>query len=190
VHHFGTQAPWRPFFKTSKKVKLKLRKISNKIPACSPRAILPVCKFWIRNTLYFILGKNHKNVDWEHEQCNFWIFQNLSNLSFLLSLNYKVLHIKILHACSVLSWLHPPFCFGFFKTLKSSFQFFQKKRLHGARSLIAFFGYTPCYFVSPRSVNSQLTIWTQLRNKLISLTETLLSFYFFTSDRMRKFFVL
>jgi hypothetical protein len=40
---------------------------------------------------------------WEYEQYHVKIFQILSNLSFFLSLNYKVFCIQILHARSVRS---------------------------------------------------------------------------------------
>jgi hypothetical protein len=54
---------------------------------------------------------------WEHEQYHFQIFQILSNLSFFLSLNYKVFCIQTLHTRIVRSWLHPDNFFRFFLKL-------------------------------------------------------------------------
>jgi hypothetical protein len=58
---------------------------------------------------------------WEHEQYHFRIFQILFNLSFLLSLNYKVFCIQILHARSVRSWLHPDIFLELFGNFKCRF---------------------------------------------------------------------
>jgi hypothetical protein len=63
-----------------------------------------------------------KNQIWEREQCCFFSFQNLFNLSFILSLCNKVFRIENFHSCSVCSWLHQKKNFEFFETLK--FEFF------------------------------------------------------------------
>jgi hypothetical protein len=51
---------------------------------------------------------------WEHEQFDFFFFQNLSNLSFFLSLRSKVFRIKKIHDHSVYIWQHQDIIFEFF----------------------------------------------------------------------------
>jgi hypothetical protein len=48
------------------------------------------------------------------------MFQNLSNLSFLLSLQYKVFHNKNLHNHNIHSWLHPRIFFRIFYNFKNA----------------------------------------------------------------------
>jgi hypothetical protein len=102
VRRFGTWAPWSTFFEHPKKFKFQSFKNSKKKPGCSQLYTLRLCKFIMRNTLYSVLKKTQT---WEHKRCRFF-FQNLSSLSFFLSLHTKVFCIKNLHDRSVYSWLH------------------------------------------------------------------------------------
>jgi hypothetical protein len=58
---------------------------------------------------------------WEHICRSENMFQKLSNLSFLLSLQYKVFDNKNLHGHSIRSWLHPHIFLQIFATLKCRF---------------------------------------------------------------------
>jgi hypothetical protein len=69
---------------------------------------------------------------------DFFSFQILTTLSFLLSLHDKVFHIEKLHNHSVYSWLYSDIFLNFFKDLKFELFGIQIKGLHGARVLIAF----------------------------------------------------
>jgi hypothetical protein len=56
---------------------------------------------------------------------DFFSFQILTTLSFLLSLHDKVFHIEKLHNHSVYSWLYPDIFLNFFKDLNMNFLAFK-----------------------------------------------------------------
>jgi hypothetical protein len=110
-----------------KNSKFELWKNLKKILECSLPFVLPVCEFVLRNTLYSFLNKNDKHI---FRSGN--MFQNLSNLSFLLSQQYKVFHNKNLHNHSIHSWLHPRIFLRIFYNFKNAVLKRLKKGLHGA----------------------------------------------------------
>jgi hypothetical protein len=101
-----------PFIWTSKKKFPSFKKFQ-KICGHSQLYTLRSWKFIIWNTMYYVFGKNNKKSDLECEQCCVCFFQNLSNLSFILSLRNKVFRIENFHGYSVCSWLHQDIILNF-----------------------------------------------------------------------------
>jgi hypothetical protein len=129
---YGAQALWSLFFQTPKKFKIWTSIFLKKIPECSLWFVPLVCKFLLRNSLYFILGKNNKNSNlWTKFQVKAHVPTFVHFVFFCWGCNTRYFIVEI---CNLIMYIvdYILVCFYlFFKTLK--YQFHQNSKKKGSR---------------------------------------------------------